>query len=154
MYEISLQEKYAPKGICFGCGCKNNEGLQIKSFAGSEKITCTWMPKKSHEAFPGVLNGGIIGSLLDCHSNWAAAYHIMKAQGLTSTPCTVTAEFGVKLKKPTPSNTSLDMIASLSKISENRAWIDAELIANNDICATFSGLFVAVEEDHPAYHRW
>ena len=154
MCKISLQEKYAPKGICFGCGCKNNEGLQIKSFAKSEKIICTWAPKKNHEAFPGILNGGIIGSLLDCHSNWAAAYYIMKEQDLTSTPCTVTAEFSVKLKKPTPSDISLNMIANLSKIDKNRAWIDAELIAKNDICATFSGLFVAVNETHPAYHRW
>ena len=84
MYKISLQEEYAPKGICFGCGCRNSQGLQIKSFVDVDKIICTWMPKKKHEAFPGVLNGGIIGSLLDCHSNWAAAYHIMKIQNLTS----------------------------------------------------------------------
>ena len=74
---ISLQEKYAPNGICFGCGCKNQKGLQIKSYISSDLITASWNPQKHHEAFPGVLNGGIIGSLLDCHSNWAAAlpYH-------------------------------------------------------------------------------
>ncbi len=69
MTDISLQEKYAPKGICFGCGCKNKEGLQIKSYVKHDLIISSWLPKQHHEAFPGVLNGGIIGSILDCHSN-------------------------------------------------------------------------------------
>ena len=28
----SLQERYAPKGICFGCGCANPRGLRIRSY--------------------------------------------------------------------------------------------------------------------------
>ena len=150
----SLQEKYAPKGICFGCGCLNKKGLQVKSFVESNSIAAKWTPSSHHEAFPGVLNGGIIGSLLDCHSNWAAAYYLMKNQNLNSTPCTVTAEYAVKLRKPTPSDISLSILANLSKIDGNKAWIDAELSTNNQIYATCSGLFVAVGENHPAYHRW
>ena len=106
----SLQEKYAPKGICFGCGCANKKGLQVKSFVENDHIIGKWTSDSHHEAFPGVLNGGIIGSLLDCHSNWAAAYYLMKDQGLNSTPCTVIAEYNIKLNKPTPSNISLDII--------------------------------------------
>ena len=150
----SLQEKYAPNGICFGCGCKNKKGLQIKSHVNNERIVAFWSPEKHHEAFPGVLNGGIIGSLLDCHSNWSAAYYIMQSQELEHTPCTVTAEYSVKLKRPTPSNQSLDIIAKLSKIDENKAWIDSQIIVNDKVCATCTGLFVAVDETHPAYHRW
>ncbi|MFO0661227.1 MAG: hypothetical protein U0165_15550 [Polyangiaceae bacterium] len=45
---------------------------------------------------------GIIGALLDCHSNWTAAYTLMKERGLEAPPCTVTAEFSVKLKRPAP----------------------------------------------------
>ena len=154
MKKISLQEEYAPKGICFGCGCANKKGLQIKSFVNNDDIIANWNSDSHHEAFPGVLNGGIIGSLLDCHSNWAAAYYIMKEQNLDLTPCTVTAEYTVKLKRPTPSNISLHISANLSKIDGNRAWINAELSANDKVCATCNGLFVAVGEDHPAYHRW
>ena len=113
---LSLQEKYAPKGICFGCGCQNKKGLQVKSYIENNLIVSSWNSEKHHEAFPGVLNGGIIGSLLDCHSNWAAAYHIMLSQNLDQTPCTVTGDYSVKLKRPTPSNQSLDIIAKLSKI--------------------------------------
>ena len=154
MEKLSLQEKYAPKGICFGCGCANKRGLQIKSFVENDEIVANWTSESHHEAFPGVLNGGIIGSLLDCHSNWAAAYHIMKSENLDITPCTVTAEYTVKLKRPTPSDSSLYISANLSKIDGNKAWIDAKLLADDKICATCTGLFVSVGEDHPAYHRW
>ena len=150
----SLQEIYAPNGICFGCGCKNSKGLQIQSHVNNSNIVASWKPQEHHEAFPGVLNGGIIGSLLDCHSNWAAAYHIMLDQNLNETPCTVTAEYSVKLKRPTPSNQTLNIVADLSKIDNNKAWINSSILINEKIYATCTGLFVAVSKDHPAYHRW
>ena len=151
----SLQEQYAPYGICFGCGCQNHKGLQIKSYVGKDSsINAEWSPQSHHEAFPGVINGGIIGSLLDCHSNWAAAYFIMKDQSLKITPCTVTAEYKVKLRRPTPSDGLLQIDAKLTKIDGNKAWIDSRIIVNDKLCATCDGLFVAVGEDHPAYHRW
>ena len=154
MKEISLQEKYAPKGICFGCGCINENGLRVKSYVEGEHVVSNWKPSGHHEAFPGVLNGGIIGSIMDCHCNWAAAHYIMQEQELESTLCTVTAEYTIKLKRPTPSDTLLMLDAKLSKIDKNKAWIEADLIADGKVCAICTGLFVAVGEGHPAYHRW
>ena len=88
MSEQSLQEKYAPRNICFGCGAANPDGLHIRSFLknsdesrASGEIVAEWKPEKKYEAFEGVLNGGIIGTLLDCHCNWTAAYHLMKRAG-------------------------------------------------------------------------
>jgi hypothetical protein len=46
-----------------------------------------------HEAFPSVLSGGIIGALLDCHSNWTAAWTLMRRSGADAPPATVTASF-------------------------------------------------------------
>ena len=96
----SLQDHYAPNNSCFGCGPANPDGLGIKSFVDGDEIVCTWQPQTMHQAFPGVLNGGIIGALLDCHCNWAAAYHQMLAQGVAVPPCTVTAEYSIKLRRP------------------------------------------------------
>ena len=150
----SLQETYAPKGICFGCGCLNSKGLQLKSYIGKDEIYASFLPETHHEAFPGVLNGGIIGSVLDCHSNWAAAYFLMKDQNLNATPCTVTADYSVKLHRPTPTTQKIDVFAELAKIDGNKAWIDAHISIDEVKYASCSGLFVAVGEGHPAYHRW
>ena len=115
----SLQDTYAPKGICFGCGCLNSKGLQLKSYVDNNSIHASFLPDTHHEAFPGVLNGGIIGSVLDCHSNWAAAYFLMQEQNLTMTPCTVTADYSIKLHRPTPTTEEINVFAKLNELKES-----------------------------------
>jgi len=152
--ERSLQETYSPQGICFGCGPANPQGLHVRSFVVGDEIVADWTADQHHQAFPGVLNGGIIGALLDCHSNWAAAYHLMKQSGAPAPPCTVTAEFHVKLLRPTPADTTVTLKARVVDATEDRATVEAELIANGKVSDTCRGVFVAVKEGHPAYHRW
>ena len=97
----SVQETYSPNGRCFGCGPANDKGLRIRSFEEGNELICEWSPQPYHQAFEGILNGGICGALLDCHSNWAATMHLMKKSKATTPPCTVTADFHVHLKRPT-----------------------------------------------------
>lgn len=150
----SIQEIYSPEGICFGCGPKNEKGLHIRSFPEGDEVVAEWRAEPHHQAFPGVLNGGIIGALLDCHSNWTAAYFLMKRDRKTEAPCTVTADFHVKLLRPTPSEALIKLRARVVESTEDRAIVEAELVANEKVCATCRGTFVAVKEGHPAYHRW
>jgi hypothetical protein len=54
---------------CFGCGNLNKHGLQIRSYWDGEETVCNWKPREYHMAGPAhVLNGGIIATLIDCHS--------------------------------------------------------------------------------------
>src|SRR2546428_150705 len=101
-----------------------------------------------------MLNGGIIGALLDWHSNWTAALHLLERAHARSPPCTVTAEFHVKMRKPTPSTAPVHLSAKVVESSDDRATVDATLSSNGVITATCRGVFVAVKEGHPAYHRW
>ena len=156
MSDLSLQERYAPHNACFGCGPANEKGLRIRSFpapAGDE-VVADWTPQSHHEAFPGMLNGGIIGALLDCHSNWTAAWHLMQKAGVDHPPCTVTADFHVVLKRPTPTDHAVHLSARVVESTTDRAVIEATLTAGGKICATCRGTFVAVQPGHPAYHRW
>ncbi len=150
----SLQDTYAPDNRCFGCGPANEKGLRIKSFPEGDEVVCEWTPEEYHQAFPGVLNGGICGALLDCHSNWTAAHHLMKKSAATSPPCTVTAEFHVKLRKPTPMDGPLRLRARVVESEGDRATVEASIEANGAVTATCRGTFVAVREGHPAFHRW
>jgi acyl-coenzyme A thioesterase PaaI-like protein len=129
-------------------------GLRIRSFPEGDTVVAEWRPEPHHEAFPGVLNGGIIGALLDCHSNWTAAYHLMNAQNADSPPCTVTAEYAIKLTRPTPTNAPVLLRAHVVESTADRAIVEATLEAGGKICATCRGTFVAVKPGHPAYHRW
>lgn len=149
----SLQDEHAPGAICFGCGPANPEGLRIKSrpvAPHSREVVADWTPGPHHEAFPGVLNGGIIGTLLDCHCNWAAAYHFMKERGTEHPPTTVTAEYTVKLRRPTPSDRPVKLLARVVDASPDRASVEGELYSGDTVTATCTGIFVAVGEEHPA----
>ncbi|HKR02952.1 MAG TPA: PaaI family thioesterase [Pyrinomonadaceae bacterium] len=154
MSEQSLQERFAPNNACFGCGPVNEKGLRIRSFPRGEEVVCEWQPEVYHEAFPGMLNGGIIGTLLDCHCNWTAVWHLMQRGGLDHAPCTVTADYSIKLKRPTPTDAPVLLVARVVESTDDRAVVEAELIAHDKVCATCRGTFVAVKPGHPAYHRW
>jgi acyl-coenzyme A thioesterase PaaI-like protein len=154
--ELSLQERYAPSTICFGCGPANPAGLHIASFAtDGEDVVADWAPGPHHEAFPGVLNGGIIGTLMDCHSNWTAAYQLMRRRGTAKPPTTVTADYSIRLLKPTPTDAGpVHLRAHVVETTEDRAIVEATLEAGGRVTATCRGTFVAVGPGHPAYGRW
>ncbi|HVG93441.1 MAG TPA: PaaI family thioesterase [Planctomycetota bacterium] len=150
----SLQDKYGKAHRCFGCGPANPQGLQIKSRVEGEVVVADWTPQRHHEAFEGTLSGGICGTLLDCHSNWTAAWHLMRTKGLDAPPSTVTAEFHVKLLAPTPTDGPLRLTAKVVESSSNRAVVESTIEAKGKVTATCRGVFVAVPPGHPAYHRW
>jgi acyl-coenzyme A thioesterase PaaI-like protein len=155
--DLSLQERYAPRGHCFGCGPANLEGLRIRSFASPsdpDEVVADWIPQPHHEAFDGVLNGGIIGALLDCHSNWTATSHLMRRRGADRPPTTVTLDYAVRFRRPTPSNGPVHLSARVVESTDDRATVEARLSAGDEVTATCRGTFVAVKPDHPAYDRW
>lgn len=154
MKESSLQEKFAPASICFGCGPANPRGLHVRSFPRGAEVVATWKAAPHHEAFPGMLNGGIIGSLLDCHCNWTAAWHLMERDGLEKPPCTVTADYAIKLLRPTPTDATVELSARVVESARDRVTVDGVLTAAGKQRATCRGTFVAVQPGHPAYHRW
>jgi uncharacterized protein (TIGR00369 family) len=150
----SLQETYSPQGICFGCGVANPQGLQIKSYVEGDLVVARWRAQSHHQAFPGMLNGGIIGALLDCHCNWTAAYGLMLKHGKETPDCTVTADYTIKLLRPTPWDAPLRLTARLVQSGRRSATVEGELSAHDQVCATCRGTFVSVQEGHPAYHCW
>jgi acyl-coenzyme A thioesterase PaaI-like protein len=150
----SLQDTWAPLNRCFGCGPSNEKGLRIKSFVEGDEVVARWRPEPHHQAFDGVLNGGICGALLDCHSNWTATHHLMQQSGTATPPCTVTADFHVTLRRPTPMDAELLLRARVLESGADRAVVEASLEANGKVTATCRGTFVAVKEGHPAFHRW
>jgi acyl-coenzyme A thioesterase PaaI-like protein len=153
----SLQERFAPNGRCFGCGPANPLGLHVGSYPSPDDeavLVAEFTPGRQHEAFAGVVNGGILGTLIDCHANWTAAWHLMRRRGLDRPPTTVTLEYAVRLRRPTPSDAPLHLRAWVVDDAEDRATVEAEVLAGEVVTATGRGTFVAVQPGHPAYDRW
>jgi acyl-coenzyme A thioesterase PaaI-like protein len=157
----SLQERYSPKSRCFGCGPANEHGLRIGSHEADDatggtpgELVADWQPLPHHAAFDRVLNGGIIGTLLDCHANWTAAMHLMRERALDRPPGCVTADYAIRLRRPTPTDQPVRLRAWPVEIDDDRVVVDAELASGGIITATCRGTFVAVGPDHPAFERW
>src|SRR5579859_2689721 len=131
----SLQETYAPHNACFGCGPANEKGLHVRSFAQGEEVVAEWKAEPHHAAFPGVLNGGIIGTLLDCHCNWTASYTLMSRGQLPKAPTTVTAEYAIKLLRPTPVG-PVHLRAKAVNVEGSKVTVEGSLEAGGKTCAT------------------
>ena len=152
--KLSLQDQFAPNLVCFGCGPANEKGLQIKSFVKGDRVVADFETAAHHQAYQGMINGGIIGALLDCHMNWTACWHLMEKAEAESPPCTVTAEYRVVFQAPTPSDKPLRLEAWVVESSQRKAVIEATIGTASDVTAKGYGTFVAVKPGHPAYHRW
>ena len=164
MTEASLQQRYSPGSICFGCGPANEHGLRIASFAADAdvhhadvhagELVADWQPLPHHAAFDDVLNGGIIGALLDCHSNWTAAIRLMHEADAVGPPGCVTAEMSVRFRHPTPVHGPVRLRAWPVSVQGQRVVVDAEVLSGGIVTATCHATFVAVGPDHPAFERW
>lgn len=118
------------------------------------RLVADWQPEPHHAAFDGVLNGGVIGTLLDCHLNWTAAMHLMRERELAGPPGCVTAEYTVRLRRPTPTDVPVRLSARVVETAGDRVTVEGELASADVVTATARGSFVAVGPDHPAYERW
>src|ERR1700752_4222709 len=125
----SIQETFAPNLACFGCGPANPKGLHVQSFPDGDEVVAEWQPSQQYEAYNGMLNGGIIGALLDCHCNWTAAWHLMQQGRLPKPPCTVTADYAIKLLRPAPTNGPVELVARVVGSSADRATVEGTLNA-------------------------
>lgn len=155
MDQLSLQERYAPAGRCFGCGPANEQGLRIQSSEADDgTVVAEWRARPEHEAFDGFLNGGILGTLIDCHSNWTAISALMARSGSPTPPSTVTAELSVRFRRPTPSDRPVRLVGRVVELEDDRATVETTVEVDGAATATGRTTFVAVGPGHPAFGRW
>jgi acyl-coenzyme A thioesterase PaaI-like protein len=125
----------------------NEFGLQIKSYWEGEESVCRFQPRPYHTAIPGYVYGGLIASLIDCHSTGTASAAAYRAEGrpMDSQPPLrfLTASLHVDYLKPTPLDAVLEVRASVKEIKGRKVVVSTELIARGEVCAR--GEVVAVQ---------
>ena len=135
---------------CHGCGAANEKGLQLKSYWDGDDAVAQWRAAAHHcGGTRENLNGGIIASLIDCHSLNLAIAHAYRAEGraIGSAPRIgyVTADLKVSYRKPTPLQETIELRARIRRLEGRKAWVDCTLSAAGVICATGDVLGVRVE---------
>ena len=133
--------------FCYGCGRLNEQGLQVKSYWDGEESFAVFHPKPYHIAIPGYVYGGLIASLIDCHSTGTAAAAAYRAEGRemdTEPPLRfVTASLHVEYLRPTPLGVPLELRSKVKEIKGRKVVITTTLSAKGIACAR--GEVVAVQ---------
>ena len=147
MTEKAFQDYY-PDDVshCFGCGRLNPHGHQIKSYWDGDESVCVYTPQPYHTAIPGYVYGGLIASLIDCHSTGTAAAAAYRAEGrsMDSTPPLryVTGSLHVDYLRPTPIDGPLELRSQVKEVKGKKVIIATTLSAGGEVCA--KGEVVAV----------
>lgn len=82
VYGKPIQDYYPDDiAVCFGCGRHNPDGLHIETYWDGAQGVCRFMPQPRHAAYPGVVYGGLIASLIDCHSVATAVAAVYQQEG-------------------------------------------------------------------------
>ena len=131
-------QDYMPNNICFGCGKNTKGGLHIKSYWNDEIAECDWSPKNIHQGWKGVMNGGIIATVIDCHAMGMSMAYAYKYENrpLGSLPHYkyATGKMKIKYIKPTPNNT-IKLKAKILSYSEKKVLISCEVLSKGIVTA-------------------
>jgi acyl-coenzyme A thioesterase PaaI-like protein len=154
MTQKAFQDYYPDEvAHCYGCGRLNERGHQLKSYWDGDESIATFTPEPYHTAIPGYVYGGLIASLIDCHSTGTAAAAAYRAEGRamdTDPPLRfVTASLHVDYLRPTPIGGPLELRAQVKEIKGRKVVVNTDLSAGGEVCARGEVVAVLIPE-----HLW
>jgi acyl-CoA thioesterase FadM len=135
---------------CFGCGALNERGLQIKSRWDGEDLVCRWRPQPFHIGHPGIVYGGAIASVVDCHSIWTALATCCRDSGFDLQDgrppfAFVTGKLSVNYLKPAAIEGELELRARVTDRADRRYTVGCRVLQQGVECANAEVVAVRVK---------
>jgi acyl-coenzyme A thioesterase PaaI-like protein len=154
MHAIPFQDQYLDaRADCWGCGRNNPDGLYIKSTWSDDgqEAVAHFHPQPQHTGHKGVLNGGIIATLMDCHCMGLAMASAHRAEGrpIGSQPLItyVTASLKVDYLKPSPlTEQGVELLARVTAVDGRKTWMACSLYAGGQETARGEILGIRIDE--------
>jgi acyl-coenzyme A thioesterase PaaI-like protein len=151
MTQKAFQDYYEDHSShCYGCGRLNVHGLQIKSFWEGDETVCRFTPQPYHTATQEYVYGGLIASVIDCHSTGTAAAAAYRAAGrqMGTRPELryLTASLHVDYLRPTPIDTELLLKGRVIEFKRRKVVVSVDLIVKGELCARGTVVTVRVPE--------
>ncbi len=129
--QIAVQDTY-PEDFahCYGCGAHHETGHRIKTFAADNETITEYTPAPVYTGAGELAYGGIIASMIDCHSTGSAAIFWMKEHHIEigSEPAArfVTARLEVDFLAPTPLG-MWRLIGRTEEIGDRKVIVETDL---------------------------
>jgi acyl-coenzyme A thioesterase PaaI-like protein len=134
-------QNYYPDSFsyCYGCGRLNDHGLQLKTQWDGEETITEYFPRSEHMAIPGFVYGGLIASLIDCHSTGSASLALHRRDGHelgdgADVPRCVTASLKVNFVKPTPHGQPIIVRGHIVEVGKKKVVVHSELYVQGELC--------------------
>jgi acyl-coenzyme A thioesterase PaaI-like protein len=152
MSQQAFQDYYPDNlAVCYGCGRLNEHGLHIRSFWDGDESVCTFYPRPHHMAIPGYVYGGLIASLIDCHSTGTAMAAAYRAEGRTMDTLPprrfLTASLHVDYLRPTPIEGPLELRSQVKEIKGRKVVVSTTLSVDGQVCARGEVVAVRMPDD-------
>lgn len=132
MNDRPIQDYYPDDiAVCFGCGRHNPDGLHLQTYWDGTQGICHFTPLPRHAAYPGIVYGGLIASLIDCHSVGtavAAAYQSEGRKPGTEPPILFfTARLVVDFLSPAAVGAEMELLARATELSGRKAVVECSV---------------------------
>jgi acyl-coenzyme A thioesterase PaaI-like protein len=129
--------EYDNDQMCFVCGKRNGEGLQLDfELVGEGGIRTEFTPPKRYQGWKDIVHGGIIATILD---------EVMVNAAYLRKIVAVSAKLEIKLRKPAAVGERLifhgRIVRQGAKTLNVKAWAEQE---NGDVVAEATGLLMKV----------
>lgn len=154
MRQIPAIQDHYPEDVshCYGCGRLNDSGHQIKTRSHQGGTLTEFVPKPYHTGVPGFSYGGLIASIIDCHSTGSAAIFAMEAAGSEvgseESPRFVTAHLEIDYLTPTPL-APMKIVGRAVEIKGRKIVVDSELSVAGDMTARGHAVLVEMPLEMP-----
>ncbi|MFP4108743.1 MAG: PaaI family thioesterase [Desulfonatronovibrio sp.] len=139
--DYCIQDNYPEQYCyCYGCGSKNQQGLQIKSYWDGQRATARFTPGEHHIALPGYVYGGLIASLVDCHGIATASAAVAEKEkdgeeNQLNLKRYVTASLHVDYLRPTPMGEELEIISTAQTSNKRKVMVEVNIFAGGKLRA-------------------
>lgn len=132
-------QDHMPGNICYGCGKDNHQGLKIKSYWVGDESVCIWQSEEKYQGWKGLLNGGVLATLVDCHAMCTAMAASYKAEDRTmeSEPIYrfATGTMTIRYTAPTSNVAPIEIRATVKEIKGRKVTVLLKVYSEGTVTA-------------------
>lgn len=153
---FAIQDLYPEhRATCYGCGRLNEHGYGLRTVVEGDEAVSRFTPEPFHTAVPGVVYGGLLASLLDCHSMAVAAWGLYRAAGRELDDggpplyC-ATGTLTLRYRRPTPLGPELTLRGTVRGVEGRKVLVEATLEAAGEVRVVAEVVALQMPEDFGA----
>lgn len=144
---MDIPARYQPQPtsrMCFVCGRENPVGLHLTFYEDPDAnhVVASVVIPEDYQGYPGIAHGGILSTILDETSGRAIMI------GAEDDPFWVTAKLEIRFRKPTPTETPLQVVGWVVKKRQRTAEVAGEIrLEDGTVTAEASAVVVLPSDD-------